>query len=58
MGRGNLWEVWDGSGDCLSGPGWVGGPSRRSVMGRGTLGVDLDGQENLRDVRDRSEDPW
>ena len=31
-GWGTLWEVWDGLGDPLGGPGRVGGPSRWSGM--------------------------
>ena len=38
MGRKTLKEVRDGSGDRRGGPIGVGGPSRRSEMGQGTLG--------------------
>ena len=44
MGRVTLGEVWNGSDDPWEGSGRVGGHSRRSGTGRGTLG----------DLRDRS----
>ena len=57
MGQGTLPEVWDrlenppggqdGSVNSFGGPGRVGGPSRWSKMGRGTLP----------EVRDGSRDP-
>ena len=37
-GRGTLREVWDGFLDSRVGPGWLGGPSRRSGTRLWTLG--------------------
>ena len=38
MCRGTLWEVRDGSGEPQGDLGGVGGPTRRSETGRGTIG--------------------
>ena len=38
MGQRTFPEVWDRSEDSRSGPRWVGGPSGRFGMCRGTLG--------------------
>ena len=66
-GSGTLEEVWDGLGDRWGGPrrvegkmgvlGWVGGPSGRSGMGRGTLREVQDGWRTLGEVWDGSGDP-
>ena len=44
-------------GDPPGGPRWVGGPSRRSGTGWGTLPVVQDGSGNLLEVRDGPEHP-
>ena len=47
MGRGNLGEVLDRSGDPRGGPGRDGGPSRRPGTGQGTLEEVRDGLRDL-----------
>ena len=47
-GRGNLGEVWDGSGDPRKGPGRVVGTTGRSETGLGTLGVVRETLEEFR----------
>ena len=37
MGWGTISEVLDGSGELCRGPGWIGGPSRRTGTGRELL---------------------
>ena len=60
MGQVTLGEFWDRSGDTEGvlgrvkdprrGTGWVGGPSRRSVMGQETLTEVRDESETLQEV--------
>ena len=47
MGWGTRREVRDGLGDLGGGPGWVGGLSGRSGMGRWPLGEVRDGLGDL-----------
>ena len=47
MGQRTLLKVWDGSGNPTGGPGRVGGPSRRSGKGHGTIPKVRDGLQDL-----------
>ena len=67
MGRGNLPEVRDGSGDTRGGPGQVGGTSLTSGTGRGNLPEVLDrghsgrsgmGRGTLGEFRDGLGEPY
>ena len=64
MDRGTLGKIWDGSGHPPGGPGRVGGHSKRSETGRGTLREIQDGSGDtrggtgtLREVQNGLRDP-